>query len=29
MTNNLLLRAADAGDVERITALHVASWRRH
>ncbi|MBK0413136.1 MULTISPECIES: GNAT family N-acetyltransferase [Chromobacterium] len=29
MTKNLLLRAADAGDVERITALHVASWRQH
>ncbi|NHR05208.1 GNAT family N-acetyltransferase [Chromobacterium haemolyticum] len=29
MTKNLLLREADAGDVERITALHIASWRLH
>ena len=29
MTKRLLLRAADARDVERIAALHVASWQQH
>lgn len=29
MTKRLLLRAAVLGDVERIAALHVASWRQH